>query len=89
MTEIALGELKPTPQGQNFDINKRFTISDSELPKCANLDELYDRIRMVDGLDYPAAFIAQDNYKIFFTKVVKKDGFLTADPVFERSEECC
>lgn len=86
MIEIALGDLKPTPQNEDFRINKRFTVSDSELPKHANITELYDRIRMVDGLDYPNAFIKQDNYKVFFTKVVKNNGFLSANAIFESSE---
>jgi hypothetical protein len=41
---------------------------------------------MVDGLDYPNAFIMQDNYKVYFTKVVKNDGFLSAIARFESSE---
>ena len=86
MTEIALGNLRPTPQAENFELNKRFTKSDSELPKRADLETLYDRIRMVDGLDYPNAFIELDNYRVYFTKVEKEDGVLSAHAIFERSE---
>lgn len=86
MTEIALCDLKPTPQDESFEFNKRFSESDSELPKHADVNDLYDRIRMVDGLDYPNAFIKQDNYKVYFTKAVKKDGFLLASALFESSE---
>ena len=86
MTEIAVGDIKPTPQIESFEANKRFSISDSELPKFADINELYDRIRMVDGLDYPNAFIKQDNYKVYFTKVVKNNGFLSANAKFESSD---
>lgn len=86
MTEIALGDLKPKPQADNFKVNKRLNLSDSELPKYADINDLYDRIRMVDGLDYPNAFIEQDNYKVFFTKVEKRDGVLSANAIFESSE---
>jgi methionyl-tRNA formyltransferase len=86
MTEIALGDLKPFPQAESFEVNKRFTTSDSELPRRAKTNDLYDRIRMVDGLDYPNAFIQQDNYKVYFTKVVKNDGVLSANAIFESSE---
>jgi methionyl-tRNA formyltransferase len=86
MTEIALGNLKPTPQNENFEVNKRFTESDSELPTHADIGDLYDRIRMVDGLDYPNAFIEQGNYKVFFSKAIKEDGVLSAHAIFERSE---
>lgn len=86
MTEIALGDLKPKPQNENLEFNKRFTESDSELPKHANISDLYDRIRMVDGLDYPNAYIEQANYKVRFTKAVIEDGILSAHAIFERSE---
>lgn len=86
MTEIVLSNLKPIPQNETFEINKRFTEADSELPKYADVNDLYDRIRMVDGLDYPNAFIGQDNYKVYFTKAVKYDGFLLATARFESNE---
>lgn len=86
MTEIALGDLTPIPQSENFELTKRLNTSDSELPKYADLNELYDRIRMVDGLDYPKAFIKQDNYKVYFTNAEKKDGVLSALAIFESSE---
>lgn len=86
MIEIALGDIKPIPQTKNFELKKRLSLSDSELPKIADLNDLYDRIRMVDGLDYPKAFIKQDNYKVFFSKVAKENGILSAKAVFESSE---
>ncbi|ASY20701.1 methionyl-tRNA formyltransferase [Candidatus Planktophila dulcis] len=86
MTEIVMGNLKPTPQVDNFEVNKRLIASNSELPKRAGINDLYDRIRMVDGLDYPNAFISQDNYKVYFTKVIKMDGVLSAYAIFESSE---
>ena len=86
MTEIAVSDLTPTPQDENLEVKKRFTESNSELPKRANISDLYDRIRMVDGLDYPKAFIEQENYKVYFTKAVKEDGVLSAHAIFEGSE---
>jgi methionyl-tRNA formyltransferase len=86
MIEIALGDLKPIPQDESSELKMRLSVLDSELPKRAEIDDLYDRIRMVDGLDYPNAFIKQDNYKVYFSKVAKKDGILSARAVFESSE---
>lgn len=86
MVEIALGELKPVPQKETFQVNKRLLESDSELPKLADLNQIYDRIRMVDGLDYPRAYISQGDYKIYFTNAVHKDGILTANATFEKVE---
>ena len=86
MTEIALGDLKPTPQVGTFKVNRRLKVTDSELPKRAGLSDLYDRIRMVDGLDYPTAYIKQANYKVYFSSAVKKDGIVSAKAIFESSE---
>lgn len=86
MTEIALGDLKPIPQAGTSHVNKRFSVSDSELPKRADINDLYDRIRMVDGLDYPNAFIVQDNYKIYFAKAIKNGDVLLANAIFKRCE---
>ena len=86
MTEIALGDLKPMTQDDNVQVNKRFSVSDSELPSSADISDLYDRIRMVDGLDYPNAFIVQDNYKIYFTKAAKQGEVLFANAIFKRCE---
>jgi len=86
MTEIALGDLKPVPQDGTVQVNKRFSVSDSELPRSADINDLFDRIRMVDGLDYPNAFIVQDNYKIYFANAIKQGDVLFANAIFERCE---
>lgn len=86
MVEIVLENMKPIPQSDNFQVRKRLSVSDSELPKCADMDDLYDRIRMVDGLDYPKAFVKQENYKITFSNVSKDDGVLSARAIFESSK---
>lgn len=86
MIEIALGDIQPIPQAETSEIKKRLSVLDSELPKRAEVNDLYDRIRMVDGLDYPNAFIKQDNYKVYFSKVAKEDGIISARAIFERDE---
>jgi len=87
MTEIVLYNLKPAPQAGNSEVKKRLSELDSELPKRAEIKQLYDRIRMVDGLDYPSAYINQDNYKVYFKKVRNENGILLAEAIFESSED--
>jgi methionyl-tRNA formyltransferase len=48
---------------------RRLNPEDSRLPGDGlDLKALYDRIRMLDGLDYPQAFIEYGNFKIEFGK---------------------
>ena len=86
MIEIVLSDLKPRPQTGDCSLNKRIPISSSELPRFAELSDLYDRIRMVDGLDYPKAYIRQGNYKIYFSEVIKDGNQFSAHAFFESGE---
>lgn len=86
MVEIAVSDLKPTPQSDFAGVSKRLTNNDSELPVYAAIDDLYDRIRMVDGFDYPRAFLKQGNYKVHFANAIRKGEKITADAVFEGNE---
>ena len=51
----------------NHYIFKRLTIKDNKIPMGLELEEIYDRIRMVDHDEYPNAFITYDNLKIEFS----------------------
>jgi methionyl-tRNA formyltransferase len=46
---------------------KRLSTKDNELLSSHSIHELYDRIRMVDGGDYPKAYISFGDYKIEVT----------------------
>ena len=69
--------LDPKPQKPSKICFKRLTKKDNllNLKKIKNLNELYDRIRMVDAPEYPNAYI--ENKKFIFTfskaKKTKKD----------------
>jgi methionyl-tRNA formyltransferase len=58
------------PQEQNGDIISfnRLTYADNELRSEYTINQLYDRIRMVDGLDYQRAYINFGKNKIEFTE---------------------
>jgi len=57
---------------------KRLLNSNNELLGNFSINELYDRIRMVDGLDYPRAFINYGNYKIEFSEAYINGSHLKA-----------
>lgn len=60
----------PHPIEQNGEVVtfKRLSSADNELLNSHSISELYDRIRMVDGDDYPKAYINFGIYKIEFTE---------------------
>lgn len=72
----------PTPSEQNGIpvIFQRLTSKDNELGSNLTISEIYDRIRMVDGLDYPRAYIINGLTCIEFTeaKMVGKEVYATA-----------
>ena len=70
----------PHPIEQNGEVVafKRLSNSDNELLGNHSFKELYDRIRMVDGLDYPRAFINYGNHKIEFSEACLDGNHLLA-----------
>jgi methionyl-tRNA formyltransferase len=68
------------PIAQNGDVRSfsRLNYSDNELSSQYSMEQLYNRIRMVDGLDYPKAYINFGNYKIEFTDAQLDENQLSA-----------
>ena len=56
----------PITQSGKPHVFKRLTSVDNEIPTGLKLEEIYDRIRMVDHADYPSAFIVYGDVKIEF-----------------------
>tara|TARA_B100001059_G_scaffold232053_1_gene269156 strand:- start:1237 stop:1932 length:696 start_codon:yes stop_codon:yes gene_type:complete len=71
--QINITKLDPKPQKTSKITFKRLTKKDNflNLKKIKNLDELYDRIRMVDAPEYPDAYTKNKNFIFNFTKVKK------------------
>lgn len=86
MVEIATSDLVPNPQPDFSEVNRRLRESDSELPDYEDLDGIFDRIRMVDGLDYPQAYIKQGNYKVYFSDAFRDGNGVSAKAYFEKGE---
>ena len=54
-------ELNPTFQEDKNSVNfKRLTKDDNRLDFSSSLEHLYNQIRMVDGFDYPRAYIEKE-----------------------------
>ena len=63
--EIIQTNIIPKPQKGIPKYHSRLMQSNSELDLSnLNIKTLHDRIRMVDGLDYPPSYIIIDNFKI-------------------------
>ena len=58
--------IKPKAQVGEPTYFKRLSIIDNEIKKNIKLNEIYDKIRMIDHEEYPNAFIVLDNIKLEF-----------------------
>lgn len=66
--KICKENIEPQEQKGDIIIFNRLTYADNELRSEYTIKQLYDRIRMVDGLDYQRAYINFGKNKIEFTE---------------------
>lgn len=72
-------EIKPKKQvGKIFNF-KRLKKSNSKIKKNENINEIYDKIRMLSSYDYPHAYVIKDNLKIYFTKPKFKKKMISCE----------
>jgi methionyl-tRNA formyltransferase len=77
ISEIVLGIPIPIKQQGESQVRKRIQERDSKLVIEDLTDrEIYDRIRMVDGLDYPPAYIEIGNIRLILTSAEWEEGRL-------------
>ena len=72
----------PKPIPQRGDVVKfyRRKPSESELPDAlSDLKDIFDFIRMLDGNDYPRAFLRFGRFRIEFSRASLYDGVVRAD----------
>lgn len=83
---VKVGPVAVEQKGE-IQVKVRRKPSDSLLPKeCLNTRVIYDHIRMLDGLDYPRAYINWGQCVIELTEAKLDNGKLTATCTFrERS----
>ncbi len=73
--EILQGDLKPVPQRGEAVVFSRRRPEESEVLPDLEMDQIYDRIRMLDADGYPAAFIKFGNYRISLSRAsISADG---------------
>jgi methionyl-tRNA formyltransferase len=71
--EIEKNKINPKPQNSSRIIFKRLSKKENDLniSNIKGLNEMYDRIRMVDAPSYPHAYAAIDHFKFEFYKIKK------------------
>lgn len=69
---------EPISQMRSGSISRRFKPQDSNLDfSKLSVRELFDRIRMLDGLDYPAATVKIGPHTLVLTNALLQNGKLT------------
>ena len=84
IVDIIVENPHPAEQEGEPYVFKRLTNSDNEIATGLKLEEVYDRIRMVDHTDYPNAFIMYGDLKIEFSNAVLKDEMMELTCVMRR-----
>lgn len=76
--KICQENIEPQKQSGPIVSFNRLTYADNELKSKYTIKQLYDRIRMVDGLDYPRAYLNFGQYRIEFTDASLDENQLIA-----------
>lgn len=82
---IISDDIEPQPQQGEIVKFKRRKPEQSEMPKWAAFEELYDHIRMLDADTYPRAYIDGETYRIEFSDaILSTDGVITKATFVEK-----
>ncbi|MDB9909848.1 methionyl-tRNA formyltransferase [Gammaproteobacteria bacterium] len=75
---VEIVEHEPTPRDQEGQTHvfSRLKDTDNEIPHGLSLEQIYDRVRMLDHEDYPSAFILYGNQKLEFSQANITEGSL-------------
>ena len=57
---------------------KRIKKKQSEIKTEKNINEIFDKIRMLSAEEYPKAYIKRNNFKIFFSKPIKRNNYISS-----------
>ena len=74
--DIIVNKPKPKAQEGLPHVYKSLVEADNEIPMDLSLDEIYDRVRMLDHEDYPNAFIHYGKTKLEFSNAVLNEQSL-------------
>jgi methionyl-tRNA formyltransferase len=80
---------QPIPIEQKGEITtfKRRTEEQGDWSDAATLDELFDKIRMLDADGYPQAFVRVGSYKLEFSRGSRKTDCIIADVKISKVDE--
>ncbi len=67
IAQLINSDIKPINQTGAASYNKRLTADAGELKNIDDLKFIYDKIRMLDGYDYPRAYIRYGDKMLYFT----------------------
>lgn len=78
---VGIVENRPEPVAQVGEptLFKRRTPAEGDLAEVADIDTLYDRIRMLDADGYPSAFLTVGAFRLEFTRASRRTDGLVAD----------
>jgi methionyl-tRNA formyltransferase len=82
-------EKRPRPVEQSGEVVmfKRLTPADGDLSETGSIEQLFDRIRMLDAKGYPPAFVDAGGFRFEFSRASLKPGEVVADVRIRRHEE--
>lgn len=87
IVDIARDTPQPVEQSGEVVLFRRRNQSQSELPRRASLTQVFDHIRMLDGLDYPPAFIDYGEFRIEFSRASRRLDHLEASVTIRQREK--
>jgi methionyl-tRNA formyltransferase len=79
IVEILRTQPEPVAQSGSPTVFARRKPEESDLAGAQSLDELFDRIRMLDAEGYPRAFLDAGPFRLEFTRASRKSGSVVAD----------
>jgi len=87
--EISLStNLDPVEQEGDAVVFKRLTREDNCIDFSRDIEYIYDQIRMVDGLDYPKAYLEKERFTIEFQDArVEGESVLANAKIFKKSKK--
>lgn len=85
--QIVKQQLEPQPQTGEAVVFKRRRPADSVLNQIASLEQMHDKIRMLDAEGYPNAFIEHEGFRFEFSRSALYNGRVVADVTITPIEE--
>jgi methionyl-tRNA formyltransferase len=85
--DILLENYHPVEQSGIGNVNIRLTSNDSKISRSVkDLRSIFDQIRMVDGFDYPRAFLDFENFRILLSNASLQENSVTGNFTIVRKD---